>query len=365
MRWLAALPALLLVAVPAAAQDKPAWVGVWAGKVGTYPVRLCIDVVGDAPARGAYYYLSQLEPIAITERDGEGGWVEQGSEDPDALWSFSEQTGERLRGTWTRGNRSLPFELTTVAWTEGEWGGPCSSLEFMEPRFDADIGEIVSERALLGSWAYTKHVYRPPPHFAEEVTIESFGYPAQQPGDAEINTILTAGHLPRGLDAHFLECIGGAISSVGADGFFEEKLAPTMISRDFLTVEESSGTYCGGAHPSYYVVDHTFDRQSGEELDLFDWIGAPSSADEVSLISEPLRALAVARWPADAEEECRQLAEETEYWSLGLAEEGLIFRPDFPQVATACEEPVTVEWQALAPFLDAEGRAGLARLRGG
>ena len=71
MRWLAALLALL--ATPAAAQDAPAWAGAWEGRVGTFPVRLCIDSWGDQPARGAYYYLSQLEPIALSEEDGEGG----------------------------------------------------------------------------------------------------------------------------------------------------------------------------------------------------------------------------------------------------------------------------------------------------
>ena len=161
------------------------------------------------------------------------------------------------------------------------------------------------------------------------------------------------------------ECVAGALSSNGSGGYFEEKLIPTMVSRAFLALEENSNTYCGGAHPDYSTFDHTFDRQSGEHVDLFDWIGDPQADGGVAIISPALRALAVARWPTDAEEECRQIAEETEYWSLGLAREGLVFRPDFPHVATACEEPVTVEWEALKPFLDAEGRAGLARLRGG
>ncbi len=82
-------------------------------------------------------------------------------------------------------------------------------------------------------------------------------------------------------------------------------------------------------------------------------------------LSDRLHALVLARWPADADQECRELAAENEYWSLGLARDGLVFRPDFPHAMTPCEEPVTVGWQALAPFLDAEGRAGLARLREG
>lgn len=358
-RWLSLLA--LLAATPAAAQDAPAWVGVWEGKVGTFPVRLCIDGSGDGPARGAYYYLSQLEPISLSEEDGEGGWIEHGSSDPDALWAFAEQTGTRLRGTWRRGSRSLPFDLTPVAWTEGEWGGSCSSAAFLEPRLGR--GRVVSEPAELAGWRYTRQSYQPAAHFIDEVAVETFTFTPERPGDHVIATWL-ASHLPHGTMADdFIECIGGAISSVGADGFFNQTLTPTLVSRDFVAVEESSGTFCGGAHPNYYTVTHTFDRLTGRELDLFDWIGEARIDGEDSTLAEPLRALVVARWPADAEEDCRELAEDTEYWSLGLARDGLVFRPDFPHVATACEEPVTVEWSALAPFLDKEGEEGLARLR--
>ena len=86
----------MTLSMPAAAQESPAWAGVWEGRVGTYPVRLCIDSHG-GPARGAYYYLSRLEPIPITEEDGEGGWIERMPEgEPSALWEFIEQNGE----TW-------------------------------------------------------------------------------------------------------------------------------------------------------------------------------------------------------------------------------------------------------------------------
>src|SRR5690606_6778013 len=71
MRHLAALAALLLAA-PAAGQARPAWAGVWQGTISRLPVRLCIDA-RDGAARGSYYYLSELEPIALGEDDGEGG----------------------------------------------------------------------------------------------------------------------------------------------------------------------------------------------------------------------------------------------------------------------------------------------------
>lgn len=360
-RWLAACAALALAA-PAAAQDKPAWVGVWEGRVGTSPVRLCIDVLGsDGRARGSYYYLSRLEPISLSDDDSEGGWTEQAAgSDETALWEFAEQTGARLRGTWRQDRRNLPFELAPVAWSEGEWGGPCSSATFLEPRVRSP--EFATEPATLEGWSFTRHVFVPPAHFANDVTIEAFSFANEQPGDAAINAVL-AGYLPRGVLAdEFVQCFSGAIASLGHDGYVEKTVRPMLVSKPFLAFDEANSDYCGGAHPNHWQVMRAFDRQSGEEIDLFDWLGEARIDGEDAVIADPVRELVFARWPAE-EAECAEAATDTPYWSLGLARGGLIFMPDLPHVATACEARVTVEWRALEPFLDAEGRAGLARLQ--
>jgi hypothetical protein len=358
-RWLALLGALLLAA-PAAAQDKPAWVGVWQGKVGKYPVRLCIEG-DDIPGRGSYYYLSRLEPISLSEEDGEGGWIERAAE-TEARWEFAEQTGQRLKGTWRQGKRSLPFDLKPIAWTKGDWGGPCSAAAFVEPLMAG--GSVAEKPAEFEGQSYAEQSYVPPKHFADDdVSIDTFTFAETKPGDAAINAKLRAA-LPQGTSGDDLYgCMAGALSSLGLDGFFDHSLKPTLFSDAFIVAEDSSGNFCGGAHPNYYTFDRTFDRRTGEEIDLFDWIGEARIDGGDSTLDPRLRALVVARWPTDAEADCRELAATTEYWSLGLAREGLVFRPDFPHVATACEEPVTVEWTALAPFLDKDGRAGLARLR--
>jgi hypothetical protein len=56
---------------------------------------------------------------------------------------------------------------------------------------------------------------------------------------------------------------------------------------------------------------------------------------------------------------------EQQYWRLELREQGIAFTPDLPRVVMACGDTTLLTWQALAPFLEAEGQAGLARLRGG
>lgn len=354
----------LLLAAPAAAQEAaPSWVGVWQGRVGTFPVRVCLDRWGeDIPGRGSYYYLSRLEPISLADA-GDGMWIERAPRsDAEAEWYIEQIADGAMRGLWRQGRRELRFELAAVPWHESEWGGACSSPEFMEPRLRAP--ELASQPAVLGGWRYTRRTYRPPAHFRDEVSIESFTFAPKQPGDRAIVAYLDA-QLPKGAPGDvFVECLAGGISSLGTDGYFEQTVKPTMAAGQFLAIDEVSSNSCGGAHPNHYTVPRTFDRRTGREVDLFDWIGDPRTESEGSAIPDALRGLVVARWPEDTAADCGELAAESDYWYLGLARDGLVFTPDMPHAATPCEEPITLEWQALSPFLDADGRAGLARLRG-
>src|SRR5690606_35349515 len=159
----------------------------------------------------------------------------------------------------------------------------------------------------------------------------------------------------------FVQCLAGAVSALGTDGSFDEAVRPTLATPAFLVVEETSSTFCGGAHPNYWTAHRTFDRRTGEEIDLAGWLADAAPASEGAGLPEALREQILARWPAETAE-CREYAETAEYWSLGLARDGLIFRPDFPHALTPCEEPITLDWDTLAPFLNERGRAGQARL---
>ena len=374
----------LLMAAPGSVPDKPVWVGVWEGTVGTYPVRLCMDQWGEnAPGRGAYYYLSTLEPLSLTEDDNEIAWIEHGPEDPDARWSFTQQSEERLRGTWTRGARRLPFDLKPIAWTKGEWDGTCDSAAFMGPRLLP--GTIATEPDEIAGWRYTRQIYSPPRPFKDEVSAESFTFTPERPGDGVIVEWL-ASHLPRGTMADdATECIAGAVASVGADGYFGEFLTPVEVGRSFLTVRENSDTYCGGAHPNAFFQYKTFDRQSGQEINFARWLNeagrehhaAENELDSYDTLLPALRKLIVKHEPqegfpeADTDEpgpldaECLEVAEEQEFWTFGFRREGMIFVPSVPHVATPCMGTFIVPWSELVPYLSAEGRAGVARLNGG
>ena len=104
--------------------------------------------------------------------------------------------------------------------------GPCSAPEFLAPRVKP--AEFTTERGSLEGWQYTTRGYRPPAHFGEDVTIASFWFTPEQPGDAAINAVL-AGSLPRGtVDDEFVDCLAGNISSFGTDGNFEKTAPPVL-----------------------------------------------------------------------------------------------------------------------------------------
>jgi hypothetical protein len=362
-----ALASALGSIVPAQAQERPAWFGLWEGHVGRNQVRACFDSWDDSSGRGSYYYLRYLEPIALRQDAGERWeeWVPGG--EAGAEWHFSELSGTRLRGTWRQGARSLPFALAPVAWDADEAESPCASAAFLQPRLAG--GRVVTEAAASGplaprSFPLTRHVYRPPPHLADDVSLQTFTIVEQQSGDRRINQALRSAMPDAGGSGELAECLGMSIASLGIDGAVERTIEPLMLTGSFLSATIATSSFCGGAHPSHWSSFLSFDRTTGEDLDLFDWIGEARLDGEDSSLPETLRTAVVARWTnAENVPECRQLFEGAEYWALGLDYAGLLFRPDFPHVATACEETVLLEWEALAPFLDDEGRANLARLR--
>src|SRR5690606_40249217 len=69
----------------------------------------------------------------------------------------------------------------------------------------------------LGDFAYEYHTLVPPEHFREDVTIETFQFTPEQPGDPEILAALR-GRLPAGTMADpFADCLAGAISVHGTE----------------------------------------------------------------------------------------------------------------------------------------------------
>lgn len=345
----------------AAAQDDLPWAGVYRGTIGRYPVVACFDRWPGGKGKGAYYYLSQLRPIALRGPDPFTDWRE-GDDAKGPEWRLDRSDGIRVSGTWHDGVRRLPIALSRVA-DGGEGFSPCAADAFIAPR----VGKIdfTRTRQGLGSFAFDRLTMVAPRAFPD-VSIVGMDFVSTEPGDEAIRALLGA-MMPQGeVSDEYVQCMAGSLGSLGIDGDYSREVIPSFANRELLGVWSTNGSFCGGAHPSYWTEYFVFDRQSGARLDPRLWFGPDGFADDGygSLLIQPaLRDLVMTHWPhdPDGDSECRDFVSDFEYWSVGIDPDGLGFQPDVPHVATACGEYVTVGWDELAPFLNAAGKAIRAR----
>ncbi len=360
----AAVAALLATSIGSAAHgqggEPDRWGSVWQGRIGSYPIRLCFDAESGTQGRGSYYYMNQKQPIGLNGTREDGRWIEHaagsdGSADP--VWRFSEATATSMKGVWQMGQRQLPFVLEPMEWSEGKWGGPCSSAAFLEPRMVPPQFKEAEKR--LGDWAFVERSYVPPSHY-HGLRISSFSFPAVAPGDQAINRALFA-YLPRGqVDDEFAQCLSGALLSGGIDGDYGKVVEPMFASDQFLTVAIANDAYCGGAHPNFWTEHRSFDRQSGKDVDLASWIGGTSSDGGTATLPAGLKTAVLTQWNGEAE--CREAVEGADYWDIALGQQGLSFTPSLPHAMTPCEDTFLIDWDKLGTFLTPEGRAGRARI---
>ncbi|WP_128892034.1 hypothetical protein [Erythrobacter sp. HKB08] len=367
MRSLAALLLAFGLVLPAAAQDeqeKPSWVGVWEGTIGRYPVVVCLDQRRNGDGQGSYYYLSQLKPIRLESRESIDSWIEgssyseDGSQDPPR-WAIASVSHDRIGGSWHQGERNLPIALTRIPEGAEESWFACESRNYLEPRSFAPDFETSADS--IEGLDFARMTFLPPAHL-EDVHVGGFSFAPSQPGDPAILDWLAA-RLPSGkVEDDVMQCMAGAISLHGVDGYFERSHSPVFANGQLLSLVSGNSSYCGGAHPNHWQEYFTFDRQSGEQLDPADWFVAEGIArgEYGGVLMQPaLRAIVMQRWPDEETDnrECAGFASDHEWWSYLVERDGIRFQPDLAHAITPCEYEVSVPWGELEPVLSEGGKA--------
>ena len=366
---LAGLSALLLVcglAAPAAAKDDtpdPEWVGVWQGSIGRLPIVACFDRWNSGEGRGSYYYSVHLKPIRLKGDETGRNWAEgnntgePGTEAVPSL-TFTDITEERIEGRWRAGKRSLGIVLHRIPDGAEDYYDACASANFLAPRVVKP--EFERAAATVGGFDFTRLRYKVPAHF-EDVEIGGFTFAPTQPGDGKIIEWLGS-KLPQGkVEDDFLQCLAGALTVHGVDGYYAMGLSPVFANDELLSIDQNSSDYCGGAHPNHWKQYFTFDRKTGAQLEPVDWFnskGTVVSEYGSTLMQPDLRALIVSHWPQYENEpdECSGYAEDQEWWGYQIRRDGIQFQPDLPHVITPCEEEILVGWDELEPFLSDAGK---------
>ncbi len=357
---LAPLIALAAAAAPPASADLS---GIWEGNVGDLPVRACF-APREWGALGSYYYLSRRQLIALEAEQGTSGtYHENDPRDPNApRWTIETANGGRLTARWTHRGRTLPVRLRRIAGANAEQDH-CTGMVYHRPRL-AGV-RTVAARASLDGLAYTRITLDHGGRF--EAGVETFALDGAGAAVDRLNATLRRSLT--GDPPEWFDCIRAALAHFPNEGSFNQRLAPTLISRRWMGVVEQYDDYCGGNHPNHGQRYRTFDLASGREVDLHDWLNAsavrrhrwPGSDEETRTLQPALRAVILAGWQAEGD--CEGAIEGTEFWNIGLRREALIFAPDLPHVAQACGEEFTIPFARLEPFLTEEGAANLRALR--
>lgn len=372
MKRFALLAALCLLQLnaPARADEAPApaWEGVWRGTIDTLPVYVCLDQGHDRRAKGAYYYERVMHPIAL-DRDSNGLWVERGNggEAITGRWTLTPNRSVNLSGRWRAGARDLPISLSRVR-SEASTDGPCGSGAFLAPRL-SPIRQT-SSPARLGNFRYNAVRYDVGNAFPD-YEIVGLSYPASQPGDAAINRALRLNLLDPDSPVDYRGCSRSAAAWSGVDGFMEVSYQLALVTDNFISVHVSEFGYCGGLSPYNASWSSAYDRQSGFPVALSNWFtrtaaetrGFDDGSGRVSPIHalQPLKRLILRHFPRDRPD-CSDVIQGADYWTVSLAEGGLIFSPDLARVAQACGDDASVPFAELAPLLSPAGRRGAERL---
>ena len=347
-------------AAVAAAAPSAELPGIWQGTVGNLPVRACF-ATPEWGAFGAYYYLSRLQLIALEAEEGRNNaFRETGDAEPTApRWVIQRVAGGELTGQWTAGRRTLPLRLHRVGRAEGE-DSACGTVTFHQPRL-ARV-RVNTVRASKDGVGYTRRILDTGDRY--EVSIETFTLDGDGEAVRRINTVL--GEQLSGNPPHWFECIHDSLQTHGYEGSLAATTTPAMISNRWLSVTDHWDGDCGGAHPDSSNVYRTFDRTSGREVDLHDWLVATATAPAEGSDSKLLRPafrnfiLTGARLE-DAE--CREAIREEEFWNIGLTRAALVFTPLLPHVAQACADPIAVPFARLRPYLTPEAAAYVRTLQ--
>ncbi|MEL7445122.1 MAG: hypothetical protein AAGK02_04830 [Pseudomonadota bacterium] len=342
---------------------------VWTGTVGDLPITACF--LDRETSDGAYYYHAHLKPLRLVQIDKGAPAVlteiEGFNTNTGASWTIASKGDARLSGTWRMGERELPITLSAVPVNLPEFGSDCESAEFVEPLI---VGGSVSEKqALFEGVNFTKLDYTPPAHLdIDSYLVGSFALNAGRPGDEAINRTL-AKALPDGTVTHHMgQCVGMSIGT-GQLGYFNETLSPVLISDEWLGIDRTGSTYCGGAHPSHFLSLEAYNRSSGQQVDPSRWFKPGTlifyefesdlegeTTRPIAGLTERLMNAVLAHWPdQEGGPGCAEFAREGTGWDLGLEREGVAFVRQFPHVIFSCTAVITVPWSQLEPFLSDEG----------
>jgi hypothetical protein len=327
--------------------------GVWSGTLGTNEIVACFDTRSDdGKLNGSYYYVRSLDPIALTRQAGKGAWAEG----TNARWVLTLVEDNRLEGVWRRSDdrKELSVRLSRLPGTNANQA--CGSDAYNLPLEKEALSMKVWPVQHLGQKGYR------PISIAGVQLIELIG---EAPGIAAINRQLRA-ELPGadGADKALRQQLRDLVKTQGRYVFDTVSAEPIEWTDRWVTIRlhrEFAGEGAAWTENGF----RTWDVVSGAEINPWRWLGVASDrgADlPLPMVSRtgvlPAKLKRYLMKAAHVGADCRAVFDASPAAGIHLGEAGVefllgdTFRPE-------CMQNVLVAPEAMQPFLNAEGKAGI------
>ena len=315
--------------------------GVWSGAIGTKTIVACFN---KGSLYGSYYYIDYLTPIALSTRDKDSYWHE---ENDSGQWELAAPMNGVITGIWRseKTGKTLSINLALVDGSEDE--SACARDSYnrrLESRPKIEKGKIVQ---FSPGRSYRKL------RFAGQETIELFG---PDPALDKLNSQLKLDQSKEAISSYF-EQRRNSIGRVGYPAVGEQNTEPTYWDSNFITIEFFDWAANSGRF-GISIQHRTWNTRTGEEVDLWNWIGSSSSAAKLP----PKLKKFLYRNVKEQLPECTDGYQGEGAFTLTLDKTGLHI--DEEPYGGGCEKSFFIPYEKLGPFLSPAGKQAVNSIMG-
>ena len=328
---------LLIPAVVGAGPVPPQ--GVWIGTIGTRSIIACFNEGSSFTSYASYYYIDFLRPISLTTRDTDSLWHEEGD---TGLWELSTPGDRTVFGVWRskQTKRTLPIKLDLVDGSDDKVA--CARDSYNLRLETAPSVEEVSIVQFSPGRTYRRL------RFASQETVELFG---PDPALDRINSLLRLDQSKEAVKAYFRQR-RDFLARVGSPATNQQLTEPTFWDADFITIRFYlwiAGEGRSGISNEY----RTWNTRTGEEIDLWQWIGGSSEDRRLPPKLKTFLYRNVRPSPT-----CTEGYRGEGYFTLTLGKSGLNFAEE--AWGDGCEKSLFMSYKELLPFLSPSGKRALS-----
>ncbi|HEY6094130.1 MAG TPA: hypothetical protein VIU93_04180 [Gallionellaceae bacterium] len=317
--------------------------GVWNGTIGTKAIIACFNRGSRWTSYASYYYVDYLTPISLTTRDNDSYWHE---EHDTGLWELSAPADGIVIGTWSnpKTHKTLPIKLSYV---DGSGDDAACARDSYNTHLEV-TPRVEASKIIQFSPGRSYRKLR----FAGQETIELF---APDQAIERINSFLKLDKNKEAIDEYFQQR-REFLGRVGYPAVDERLTEPTYWDANFITVRfyvSAAGYGRSGISNTY----RTWSTRTGEEVDLWKWLGASSSNPRL-----PPKLKEYLYRNVKESSECTEGYRGQGDYTLTLDKEGLHL--DEEAWGGGCEKSFFIPYVQLLQFLSPAGKQAVSSIIG-